>query len=38
LDVAIEQMLNELKSNPYVAPARPAYPDRSGFGIKPEDK
>ena len=38
LEVAIELMLNELKSNPYVPPPRPAYPDRSGFGIKPEDK
>ena len=38
LDVAIEQMLSELKASPYVAPARPAYPNRSGFGIKPEDK
>ena len=38
LEVAIELMLNELKSNPYAAPQRPAYPDRSGFGIKPEDK
>ncbi|MHB0956597.1 MAG: S41 family peptidase [Pirellulaceae bacterium] len=38
LDVAIELMLNELKSTPYVAPQRPAYPDRSGFGIRPEDR
>ena len=31
-------MLGELKDRPYTPPARPAYPDRSGFGIKPEDK
>ena len=24
--------------NPYTPPKRPAYPDRRGFGIKPEDK
>lgn len=38
LDAAIKQMLGELKSNPYKAPRRPPYPDRSKFGIKPEDK
>ena len=31
-------MLDELKKNPYVKPDRPAYPDRSGFGIAPQDK
>lgn len=38
LEAAINQMLSELNEHPYKAPARPAYPDRSGFGIKPEDK
>jgi hypothetical protein len=31
-------MLSELKSHPYVAPKRPAYPDRSGMGLDPKDK
>ncbi len=38
LDAAIEHMLDELKRHPYVAPQRPAYPDRSGMGIREEDK
>ncbi len=38
LDAAIEHMLAELKRNPYVAPKRPAYPDRSGMGIRQEDQ
>jgi len=38
LDAAIEHMLAELERNPYVAPKRPAYPDRSGMGIRQEDK
>jgi len=38
LDAAIKQMLLEIKQHPYVAPKRPAYPDRSKMGIKPEDK
>jgi len=38
LEAAIELMLDELKTNPYVKPDRPDYPDRSGFGIKEEDK
>ncbi len=38
LDAAIELMMNEIKSNPYTPPSRPAYPDRSGMGIKEEDK
>jgi len=37
LDAAISQMLSELNEHPYKEPARPGYPDRSGFGIKPED-
>jgi len=38
LDAAIEHMLAELERNPYVKPERPAYPDRSGMGIREEDK
>ena len=38
LDAAIALMLEELKTKPYVPPERPAYPDRSGMGIAPEDK
>jgi tricorn protease len=38
LDAAIEHILAEVERHPYKAPARPAYPDRRGFGIKPEDK
>ncbi len=38
LDAAIEHMLAEIKRNPYTPPPRPAYPDRSGMGIREEDK
>lgn len=38
LEAAIQHMLEELQRNPYVAPPRPAYPDRSGFGISPDDR
>lgn len=38
LDAAIHQMLEELKTGGFQQPPRPAYPDRKGFGIKPEDK
>ncbi|MBT4529945.1 MAG: hypothetical protein HOC27_01965 [Phycisphaerae bacterium] len=38
LDEAIRVVLEEIKSNPYVEPSRPAYPDRSGMGITDEDK
>jgi len=38
LDAAIRHMLAELERNPYKPPPRPAYPDRSGMGIKAEDK
>ncbi|MEK6676599.1 MAG: PDZ domain-containing protein [Planctomycetota bacterium] len=38
LDKAIEHMLAEIARKPYVKPKRPAYPDRKGMGIKPEDK
>jgi len=38
LDAAIEHILAELERNPYNKPKRPAYPNRSGLGIKEEDK
>ena len=38
LDVAIKQMLKELETSAYKAPKRPAYPDRSKFGLDPKDK
>ena len=37
LDVAIQRMLEEIEENPYRPPTRPAYPDRSGMGIVPQD-
>ena len=38
LDAAIDLMKSELDKNGYKAPKRPAYPDRSKFGIAEEDK
>lgn len=38
LDAAIEQMKKELEKSAYQPPKRPEYPDRSKFGITPEDK
>ncbi len=38
LDKAIEVLLAELQTNPYVRPTRPKSPNRSGMGIAPEDK
>ncbi|MBI5864420.1 MAG: PD40 domain-containing protein [Planctomycetes bacterium] len=38
LDAAIDLMLKEIQSSGYKPPKRPAYPDRKGMGIKPEDK
>ncbi|MSR62192.1 MAG: peptidase S41 [Planctomycetes bacterium] len=38
LERAIAQMLEELKSRPFVAPKRPAYPNRKGMGIEAKDK
>jgi tricorn protease len=38
LDAAIAQMLSEIESNGYSAPAPPADPDRSGMGVTEEDK
>ena len=38
LNAAIEHIQGELEKNPYAAPKRPAYPDRSKFGLDPKDK
>ncbi len=38
LDRAIALMRDELVKRPYVAPPRPAYPDRHGMGLEPKDK
>jgi tricorn protease len=38
LDAAIEHLKGELERNPFVAPRRPPYPDRSGMGIPESDK
>jgi tricorn protease len=38
LDRAISLMLDEIQDHPYVPPRRPADPDRSGMGIRDEDK
>ncbi len=38
LDKAISLMLEEVTAHPYTPPARPASPDRSGMGSKPEDR
>lgn len=37
LDVAIEQMMKEIKEKPYKKPTRPAAPDRKGMGIPKSD-
>ena len=38
LDAAIKDILEEIRRRPSVKPRRPAYPDRSGMGIKDVDK
>jgi len=38
LDAAIEYMLAEIERHPYTPPERPTYPDRSGMGIREENK
>lgn len=38
LDKAIEVLLGEIQTNPYVPPTRPKSPNRSGMGIAPQDK
>ena len=38
LDRAIELMLEEIKTYPYLKPQRPASPDRSGMGMTDADK
>jgi tricorn protease len=37
LDVAIQTMLEAIERAPYMPPMRPAPPDHSGMGIRPED-
>jgi len=38
LDKAIEHMLAEVASHPYIPPERPPFPDRSGMGVTERDK
>ncbi len=38
LDRAIDVMLDELETNPYRWPGRPAYPNRSGMGLAEADR
>lgn len=38
LIAGVEVLLRELETGAYVPPARPDYADRSGVGIKPEDR
>jgi tricorn protease len=38
LNVAINHLLGELKTKAYRAPARPKYPNRSRFGLAPQDR
>ncbi|MEL7498109.1 MAG: S41 family peptidase [Planctomycetota bacterium] len=38
LDVAIKEMLKEIEANGFKPPKRPAYPDRSKFGIENKDR
>ena len=38
LDVAIQHMIDEIRRNPYLPPTRPSDPDRSGMGVREEDK
>ncbi len=38
LDAAIKLMLHEIETNGFHPPRKPPYPDRSGMGIREEDK
>lgn len=38
LDAAIEYTMGQVQTKPYTPPKRPAYPNRSGMGVRPEDK
>jgi hypothetical protein len=38
LDTAIALMLKELETNSFVPPPRPDYVNRSGMGIREQDK
>ena len=37
-DAALERVMGEIKANPYRKPPRPAYPNRSKFGLPDKDK
>ena len=37
IDAAITLMLDEIKKHPYIAPKRPAYPNKKGMGIEKKD-
>jgi tricorn protease len=37
LEAAIDHIIAEIRRNPQRPPTRPQYPDRSGFGLDPED-
>ena len=38
IEAAVKHLLDEIKKKPYVAPKRPAYPNRAGMGSKKEDR
>ena len=38
LDAAIEQVMKEIRENPYIPPQRPAGPDRSGMGLPANER
>lgn len=38
LDAAIDAVMKQIKEHPFVLPSRPPAPDRSGMGIREEDK
>ena len=38
LDAVIKHLQEQIQTNPSTPPKRPASPNRSGMGIKPEDK
>jgi tricorn protease len=38
LDAAIDLMMTAIKTEPHTHPKKPAYPDRRGMGLPPEDR
>ncbi|MEX2218250.1 MAG: PDZ domain-containing protein [Phycisphaerales bacterium] len=38
LDRAVELMLEEIRTRPFIPPAKPEYPDRSGMGLPEKDR